>query len=95
MEDEDEFFDTASLTSYASVGRKKINNKNYLSLSRNTIYHSAVDLDMEMEELSALPKKEQIKVSKNNMTVTYTQWKYRVYYSNFLARTTLNSALCT
>lgn len=88
MEDEDEFFDTSSLRSYSSVGRKKFNDKGYLSLSRNTIYHSAVDLEMEMDNLNAPSKSQQNKVSKNNKTVTYSQWKYRVYYSEFLARTT-------
>ncbi|KAK4887282.1 hypothetical protein RN001_003553 [Aquatica leii] len=48
MDDEDEFFDTNSLASYvSSVSRKRANDNGYLSLSRNTIYHSAVDLEME------------------------------------------------
>lgn len=54
MDDDDEFFDTSSLTSsYLNTIKRKSNNKDYISLSRNTIYHSAVDLDMELDTLDA------------------------------------------
>ncbi|XP_022914526.2 anoctamin-1-like [Onthophagus taurus] len=45
MDEDDEFYDTISLNSQAPIHRKRINNKEYISLSRNTIYHSAIELD--------------------------------------------------
>ncbi|XP_050308203.1 anoctamin-1-like isoform X2 [Anthonomus grandis grandis] len=53
--DEDDFYDTLSLAS--SHSKRKLNNNDYLALSRNTLYHSIVDLEgskenmMEMSEL--------------------------------------------
>lgn len=54
MDDEDEFFDTSSLMSaYSTLPgyRRRSNVRDYISLSRNTVYHSAVDLSMEMNKL--------------------------------------------
>uniref|UniRef100_A0A1Y1MA25 Anoctamin n=2 Tax=Photinus pyralis TaxID=7054 RepID=A0A1Y1MA25_PHOPY len=78
MEDEDEFFDTNSLASYISVGKRRQKDNGYLSLSRNTIYHSAVDLEMESLE-PTVTKDDQYKVSNNNKTVTYSEWKDRTW----------------
>ncbi|KAF5304573.1 hypothetical protein FQA39_LY09624 [Lamprigera yunnana] len=78
MEDEDEFFDTNSLASYISVGRKKNGDRGYLSLSRNTIYHSAMDLEMESLNSTEV-KQEKHKVSNENEAVTYSQWKNRAW----------------
>ncbi|XP_063915509.1 anoctamin-1-like isoform X2 [Zophobas morio] len=50
MDDDDEFFDTISVSS--GVSRRRFDNRDYLSLSRNTVYHSAIDLDnMELTRL--------------------------------------------
>lgn len=78
MDDDDEFYDTTSLTSSYSVGiKRKSNNKDYISLSRNTVYHSAIDLDMELDTLDAR-RSPLNKVDK--YPVTYSQWKDRVLF---------------
>lgn len=77
MEEDDEFYDTISLTSHSQVPiqKRRSYNKDYISLSRNTIYHSAVDLEaMEMNDI--IPKRKQFKVSK--VPKTYSQWRDRV-----------------
>lgn len=46
MEDDDEFYDTCSLNSqYSFESKRRLNNRDYISLSRDTIYYSAWDLD--------------------------------------------------
>lgn len=70
--EEHEFFDTVSL-SQVPLQKRRSSNKDYISLSRNTIYHSAVDLDaIEMKDIS----QEKVKVSKHPKT--YCQWRDRV-----------------
>lgn len=70
--EEHEFFDTVSL-SQVPLQKRRSSNKDYISLSRNTIYHSAVDLDaIEMKDIS----QEKVKVSKHPKT--YFQWRDRV-----------------
>lgn len=81
MEEDDEFFDTNSLASFASSHRR-FHDCDYVSLSRNTVYHSAIDI--EMERLDDTTKAGGKKVS-NSKTVTYSQWKDRVYDSKLLA----------
>ncbi|VEN48394.1 unnamed protein product [Callosobruchus maculatus] len=50
MDEENEYLDTISVTSNSStLKRYNNNNKEYLSLSRNTIYRSVIDLDDSME----------------------------------------------
>ncbi|KAJ8922611.1 hypothetical protein NQ315_007643 [Exocentrus adspersus] len=93
MDDDDDFFDTISVTSVPA--KKKFNNKDYLSLSRNTIYHSFVDLDHNNGmELTALDRNANNgegnthnKVSRNiNRDVkTYVQWRNR-RWRNFTHR---------
>lgn len=81
MDDDDDFFDTISVASVPS--KKKFNNKAYLSLSRNTIYHSAVDL--EGMELTSLDRNgetnshNKVSSNKNRDVKTYAQWRNRVY----------------
>lgn len=72
--DEEDFFDTISVNS--SHSKRRLNNNDYLALSRNTLYHSAIDLDgdMEMTELGDGGHK----VSGNKNIRTYTQWRDRV-----------------
>ncbi|XP_076257406.1 anoctamin-1-like isoform X2 [Rhynchophorus ferrugineus] len=48
--DEDDFFDTISVNS--AHNKRLLNNNHYVGLSRNTLYHSAVDLDGESMEMS-------------------------------------------
>uniref|UniRef100_A0A6P7FJS9 Anoctamin n=1 Tax=Diabrotica virgifera virgifera TaxID=50390 RepID=A0A6P7FJS9_DIAVI len=70
MEDDDDFFDTVSVNS--AHGKRR-----YLSLSRNTVYHSLMDLDggggndLEMASL------DQNKVGPKRVVNTYEQWKNR------------------
>ncbi|RZC37101.1 anoctamin-1-like [Asbolus verrucosus] len=84
MDDDDEFFDTISVNS--SVSRRRFDNRDYLSLSRNTVYHSVVDL--ETMELTPLDQSEeghsQNKVSRNRDVKTYKQWRDRQwrYFTN-------------
>lgn len=85
MDEDDDFFDTRSLTSAASVNRKKSNNHNYFSVSSNTLYHSVADFDMEMDNLdsSTVGEANHVnQVSANPMTITYSQWRDRVYQSD-------------
>lgn len=85
MDEDDEFFDTRSLTSAASVNRKKFNNHNYFSISSNTLYHSVADFDMELDNLDSPAVGEGganhvNQVSANPKTITYSQWRDRVYH---------------
>ncbi|KAG5895568.1 hypothetical protein JTB14_002332 [Gonioctena quinquepunctata] len=48
-DDDDDFFDTLSVGSGAGAEKRRYNNKDYISLSRHTIYKSAMDLDNDME----------------------------------------------
>lgn len=80
MDDDDEFYDTLSLNSqYSLASKRRSNNKDYMSLSRNTIYHSAVDLDMELNN-SDSGRNHLSKVSKNPKAVTYKEWRDRVHF---------------
>ncbi|XP_072392472.1 anoctamin-2-like isoform X1 [Diabrotica undecimpunctata] len=69
MEDDDDFFDTVSVNS--AHGKRK-----YLSLSRNTVYHSLMDLDggndLEMASLDQNKVPHKVRVVN-----TYEQWKNR------------------
>lgn len=79
MDDDDEFFDTLSINSSAS--RRRFDNKDYLSLSRNTVYHSAIDLEnMELTEIESDEGHSNThnKVSRNRNVKTYKQWRDRV-----------------
>ncbi|XP_044253910.1 anoctamin-1-like isoform X1 [Tribolium madens] len=84
MDDDDDFFDTISVGS--GVSKRRFDNKDYLSLSRNTVYQSAVDL--ENMELTRLDHPEdgnsQNKVSRNRDVKTYKQWRDRRwrYFTN-------------
>lgn len=91
MDDDDEFFDTISVSS--GVSRKRFDNKDYLSLSRNTVYHSTIEL--ENMELTALSDSEeansQNKVSRNRDVKTYKQWRDRVLW--FISQILMHSSL--
>lgn len=85
MEEDDEFFDTLSLTSGASLARKKFHNhNNYFSVSSNSLYHSVADFDMEMDNLDGAGNNSMgnhvNQVSTNPKTITYLQWRDRVFY---------------
>ncbi|CAH1180912.1 unnamed protein product [Phyllotreta striolata] len=79
MEDDNEFYDTISVNSFLPERRFK----NYLSLSRNTVYRSIMDFDdgnnVELDNL------EQTKVPTNRVVKTYDQWKNR-RWRNFSSR---------
>lgn len=80
MDDDDEFYDTLSLNSqYSLAAKRRSHNKDYMSLSRNTIYHSAYDLDMELTNLNPSGNR-YLKVSKNPKAVTYKEWRERVLF---------------
>lgn len=73
--DEDDYFDTISVSSTRS--KRKLNNNDYIALSRHTLYYSVPDLggnSMEMEELQGNSHK----VSGNKNIRTYSQWRDRV-----------------
>lgn len=84
MDDDDEFHDTLSLNSqYSLAAKRRSNNKDYMSLSRNTVYHSAYDLDnMEMTNLDPSSRNLILKVSEseNPKPVTYKEWRDRVLF---------------
>lgn len=75
--DDDEFYDTYSLMSYSSLPKRRSYCKDYISVSRNTVYHSALGLDMEMENIGE-PRNPHKKVAK--YPVSYSQWRDRVLY---------------
>lgn len=81
MDEDDEFFDTLSLTSGTSLGRKRFQNHNYFSVSSNTLYHSVADFDMELDHLDSCGTANHVnQVSANqNKTITYSQWRDRVF----------------
>ncbi|XP_057668249.1 anoctamin-2-like isoform X2 [Diorhabda carinulata] len=74
MEDDDDFFDTVSVNS--TTGKRRFNSKEYLGLSRNTVYRSIMDFDDANElEMGDLDQK---KVpNKSRVVNTYEQWKNR------------------
>lgn len=90
MDDEDDIFaDTlshSSITSNNRPHRPRISSGDYMSLSRNTIYHSADDIQLAMAdfntsiEMDSPIKKKNDKVGPGQEIVTYTQWKDRVTF---------------
>lgn len=81
MDEDDDFFDTLSLTSGASLSRKKFQNHNYFSVSSNSLYHSVADFDMEMDNLESsgtTAANHVNQVSRDPKTITYSQWRDRV-----------------
>lgn len=53
MDDEEDIFsDTISVNSYSSTKPRINNRKDYISLSRNTIYHSAEDIELAMADFN-------------------------------------------
>lgn len=85
MDEDEDFFDTVSFASLSS--RKRFsNNKDYISLSRNTIYHSAFDIDA----MELMPVENSVggggggdaqnKVARNREILTYTEWRNRVFF---------------
>lgn len=81
MDDDDHFYDTVSVNSHSWVS-KRSNNKDYVSLSTNTLYHSTMDVGMELENLesNSTNVNHVNKVATDPKTVTYTQWRDRVYF---------------
>lgn len=83
MDDEDDIFaDTLSYSSLTS-SRPRASRGEYMSLSRNTIYHSAEDIELAMSdynssfEVDSPNKRKNDKVTGQKI-VTYSQWKDRV-----------------
>lgn len=74
--DEDDYFDTISVNSPRS--KRRLNNNHYITLSRNTLYHSVPDLDAENMEMTDLHSENHHKVTNNKHIRTYTQWRNRV-----------------
>lgn len=79
MDDDDDFYDTISANSHSFVS-KRSNNKDYVSLSTNTLYQSTIDFGMELDNLDSTSVNHVNKVATNPKTVTYTQWRDRVYF---------------
>lgn len=85
MDDEEDIFsDTISVNSLSSVKPRIASRRDYMSLSRNTIYHSAEDLELAMADFNSPPdvgdgssRRINDKVSGSKI-VTYTQWRDRV-----------------
>ncbi|XP_066154106.1 anoctamin-1-like isoform X1 [Euwallacea fornicatus] len=80
--DEDDYFDTVSINSPSS--KRKLNNNDYIALSRNTLYHSIADFERGSMEMTELTRDDDHKVSGNKNIRTYTQWRDRSwrYFSN-------------
>lgn len=82
MDEDDDFFDTLSLTSAASLNRKRFGNRGDFSVSSNTLYHSVADFDMEMDQLDSATATAANHVNQvsatNPKTITYSQWRDRV-----------------
>ncbi|KAL1509670.1 hypothetical protein ABEB36_004376 [Hypothenemus hampei] len=80
--DEDDFFDIESINTPRL--KRKLNNNDYLALSRNTLYHSLVDLDDSIMEMREFPGNSNHQVSDNPHIRTYTQWRDRSwrYFTN-------------
>lgn len=80
MDDDDDFYDTISVNSRLS---KRSNNKDYFSLSTNTLYQSTIDV-MELENLTNQDSSASVnnvnQVATNSKAVTYSQWRDRVYF---------------
>lgn len=89
--DEDDYFDTISVNSSRAGSKRRLNNNDYLALSRNTLYHSLIDLEGNSMEMSELQQGGDRKVSDqtqsdNKNVRTYTQWRDRVSRVFFLFR---------
>lgn len=84
MDDEDDYFDTISITSnQTNYSTKKPTNKRNLTLSRHTVYHSIPNLEEGMEmtlldggDANHSPKK--VASCKIREVKTYEQWRNRV-----------------
>lgn len=85
MDNEDDYYDTISVNSnsISSNARKRPNNRNFITLSRQTVYHSIPNLEEGMEmtlldggEANHSPKK--VANCKNREVKTYEQWRNRV-----------------
>lgn len=84
MEDDDDFFDTISHNSQSLASKRK--NRDYVSLS--TLYHSTIEIDVNMEMDLLDVGDNANKVSK---TVTYAQWRDRVLFFLMIFRTTIEA----
>lgn len=69
MDTDDEFYEVAPL-------QRRVN-KDYVSLSTNTIYHSTTDLGMELENLNSTGDQSQ-NGDRQTKVVTYSMWRDRV-----------------
>lgn len=85
MDDDDDYFDTISVNSHSTANNnsKKRGNRNHLTLSSHTIYHSIPNLeeDMEMTLLDggdANHTTKKVANCKNREVKTYEQWRNRV-----------------
>lgn len=84
MDDEDDYFDTISVNSnIVTNARKRPNNKQFITLSRQTVYHSIPNLEEGMEmtlldggDANHSPKK--VANCKDREVKTYEQWRNRV-----------------
>lgn len=88
MDNEDDFFDTISINSnYKNNNSRKGINRNHLTLSRNTIYHSVPSLEvMEMTPLETGDANNSVKKvasSKDREVKSYEQWRNRVHRTLF------------
>ncbi|XP_017778600.1 PREDICTED: anoctamin-1 isoform X2 [Nicrophorus vespilloides] len=75
-DDDDEFYDTISVNSQLVGDNRR--RRSYLSLSRNTVYYSAFDLNMELEPLQEnsnsdlqLPRPKTWRNAKDNVSVDF------------------------
>lgn len=82
MDEDDEFFDTLSLTSAYSLNRKKFNNPRSFSISSNTLYQSVADFDMEMDNLDGTETQANHINQVSAKIITYSQWRDRVLRYN-------------
>lgn len=85
MGDEDDYFDTISINSNCTNNKtkKRNNNRNHLSVSRHTVYHSIPNLEEAMEmtllhggDANNAPNK--VSSGKTREVKTYEQWRNRV-----------------
>lgn len=86
MDDEEDIFsDTISVNSFASNKPRTNSHRDYMSLSRNTIYHSAEDLELTMADCNQIEMDESPMHRINDKVagakiVTYSQWRNRVTF---------------
>ena len=79
MDDDDEFYDTISVQSQFPGSKRRSRNLDYMSLSRNTVYHSACDLEaLEMNDVSEPRRPPPPPDRVPNDPKTYSQWRDRV-----------------